>query len=173
MGNIFLSFLIETIISSGIFYLLFRMMLKNEINFKFNRIFLLSAVIISFAIPFISFPSNTATENLNSINILSYNNWLPQTAETINNTTIAIDAKPEKFQFLSLLTPLYISVLCLLLIRFINSLIKLKSLAKNNPIQKKEDYNIEISCSDGYEVYGKLRVADKYYFTILRRKRGP
>lgn len=32
-------------------------------------------------------------------------------------------------------------------------------------LRLKENYNIEISCSDGYEVYGKFRVADKHYYT--------
>ena len=52
-----LSFLFDTIFCLAAFYSLYWFLLRKEKSFLFNRILLLSAVIFSFVIPFVSITS--------------------------------------------------------------------------------------------------------------------
>ena len=66
MDNL-LNFLIESGATMAVFYLFYRLLLKNQANFKAHRSYLLGAVIFSLAIPFINIPLEQ-TSNISSYN---------------------------------------------------------------------------------------------------------
>ncbi|KAF0142198.1 MAG: peptidase M56 BlaR1 [Stygiobacter sp.] len=139
-----LSFLFDTIFCLAAFYGVYWFLLRKEKSFLFNRILLLSAVIFSFVIPFVSITSlfNKKIESTFS-SMTDYDSFI----STINTTYLverstSILPQQNQFQPVEILLTLYAVVAVILLIKIIVGLVKLSKLIRGSGVQKKYDHTI-------------------------------
>lgn len=139
-----LSFLFDTIFCLAAFYSVYWFLLRKEKSFLFSRIFLLSGVIFSFIIPFVSITSlfnkkieSTFTSMTDGGSFISAIN----TTYLVDKST-SILPQQNQFQPAEILLSLYALVAVILLIKILIGLIKLRKLIKGSGVQKKYDYTI-------------------------------
>lgn len=133
----FLFYLLKASIGITVFYLAYFILFRNEKNFRFNRIYLLSAMIISFIIPLIRFSIKVpAPETLSIFNL---------EIQEVSATEISKPI-PGSFQLYKLIFSLYITVSILFLIHFLTGIIKAFFIVKKS--QKKEIHSTRILVSD-------------------------
>lgn len=136
-----IDFLLKSTISLIVFLGFYHLVLEREKMHQFNRFYLLFSIIISLAIPFVTFeiikivPVVQNFEPLNTIitsSIISENE--------IQETSLPIE---ENINFISyILWSLYGIISFLLLIRFGKNIWKLTSKSKSNPIVKYKNANL-------------------------------
>lgn len=125
-------YVIKSTVSITILYLLYLLLLKNIKTFKFNRFYLLFAIIFSFTIPFIQIStdfniavSQSIQDYSSSINNISVQGTIEK--EQINNT----------LNFPNILFAVCIFISTILLIRFVFNLYKITKTIKNSEIVAK------------------------------------
>lgn len=130
-----IDFLVTSTISLSVFLGFYHLVLEREKMHQFNRFYLLFAIVISFAIPFLTFeiikivPVVQAIEPLNTI-VTSTSLPENEIQEIVVPTTESINYTPY------ILWSLYGIISFLLLIRFGKNIWKLISKSKSNPIVK-------------------------------------
>lgn len=125
--NSIIPYLLESGLCIGFFYLIYSVLLQNEVNFKFVRFFLLSGLIISISIPFvnISFPANDAA-TANKISIL---------LDTLSVQPTIESQSMQKLSFQKIVLIVYFAGLLFHITKLAFQMIQLKHLL-NHPSQK-------------------------------------
>ncbi len=136
-----IDFLIKSTLSLMVFLVFYHLILEREKMHVFNRFYLLFSIVISLAIPFITFeiikivPVVESTEILNTVAVPSV---VPENEELKNMMPIE-----ENISF-TLFTAwaFYGIISCLLLIKFVKNVRKLILKSKSNPIVKYRNANL-------------------------------
>ncbi len=130
--SVFYTYLIESSVSLGLFYLFYELFLKRDTWFRFNRYYLLFGVIFSLIIPLLDFSASSLV--VNSQNQFEFNEYL-QVGSAVNDfkeQTVEFIAKPNY------LLLLYLFAASLFFVRFIYQLVKiLKTINANEIINYK------------------------------------
>jgi len=138
-----LIYLLQLIIASGILYSYYHFFLKNKKFHRYNRFYLLAAFVISIIIPFLNIPVYFTSHETESSFIL-------QTLTSISSSTteeavlpVIYSSEPQNhwFTWQNLICILYISIAVIVLIRILFSLRKIRSIIRNNPVEKLENIN--------------------------------
>ncbi len=134
--------LLQIVLATGILYSYYHFFLRNKKFHQYNRFYLLAATIISVAIPFINIPvyfdtADTPSFVLQTLTDFSYG--APE--ETSSVLTPLNDAGESWFTWQNILSTVYISIAALLLLRVLISLLKIRSLIKNNPVSRTTELN--------------------------------
>ena len=123
-------YLLQSILISGGFLVVYHLFLKKDTLFKENRLFLLSGLVLAFVFPLIKIQRTIVLDKSNLI----------QTGEiATQNTPLAV---PESniYTLENLLLAIYIGVTAFLLARLIIRLVALKKLAKNARKRKESPF---------------------------------
>ncbi|NHN26621.1 regulatory sensor-transducer, BlaR1/MecR1 family protein [Flavobacterium jejuense] len=123
-----INFIIESTISLIIFFSFYKLFLEGEKTYQFNRFYLLTSILVSFVIPFISIEIVKEIQNIP---------FPPKiTFETTNKNSIALGPKTDYIFVFTLF--IYSIITILLLIRFIKNLWHFKTkIISNETIQFK------------------------------------
>lgn len=124
-----IEYVIKSTVSITVLYLLYFLLLRNIKTFKFNRFYLLFAIIFSFTIPFIQIATDfnlAVSQNIQdystSINSINIQGTIEQ--EESNNT----------LNFPNILFAIYILISTILLMRFVFNLYKIFKTIKNSKV---------------------------------------
>jgi len=133
-----ITYVIKSSLSLIILFGLYWFLLRREKIFVFNRFFLISSVIFSLIVPFISVPVNLQTLPIPDHQIPSFEYLINETAVTDNIIQISSGiqgqfASDEETQFniAAILIILYFTGLMLFLVRFLRNIILLKKSASS------------------------------------------
>lgn len=123
--------IVSIILCSGLFLIFYRLFLQNEKMFVFNRIFLISALILSVSIPFMKIQKIKPIENqINRIYQLKTIQKPQQTTSVVQNVnpvqnpvpSVSRNRTEKQFDIQSIIQFIYFSIALLLMIRFLNNL---------------------------------------------------
>jgi hypothetical protein len=125
-------FFIKSILSLGVLYVFFLLVLSHIKTFHFNRFFLLGSLAFSLAIPFISIPVNdTALPIIQSAGKVSLSSTIEYSGEFIASKEV------EQNPMISYLPYFYAAISLILLLRFSVNLFSIaKTIIKNQKIKK-------------------------------------
>lgn len=144
MEQFITSYVIESIISTAIFYLLFLFFLKNNTNYQFNRFYLITAAVLSTLIPLINLHSKSIEASFQELNLFSYSNFVPRNIfdnDLSTNLTTA-QTSTSSFQIIDIVIGVYILFAFFIWLRILIGLVRLFNIYRKNPVQKKEHYSI-------------------------------
>lgn len=131
-----MTYILKSIIFSGLLYLMYKVILEREKIFHFNRFYLMFSVIFSLAIPFIEVNITSqelpAIVNLDSFVILSQE----------STTTYTQYESSGEIPFYSIVLTLYIVITLMLLVRFCRNLLSIRRTLRNN--EKVSQNGVEI-----------------------------
>lgn len=135
-----IDYVIKSTVSITVLYLLYFLLLRNIKTFKFNRFYLLFAIIFSFTLPFIQI---TTDFNLAvSQNILGYSSSF----NSINiQGTIEKEQSNNTLIFPNILFAVYILISTIILMRFVFNLYKIIKTIKNSKVAADTDPQIILS----------------------------
>lgn len=181
MERFLITYVIESVISGAVFYLLFLLILKKNTNHQFNRFYLLTASTLSVVIPLINFQYSAVENGFEKLNFLSYSNFVPgtiiSTNPTVNSNAIkTVDSSP---QLIDVIIWIYILFASLILVRFLIGLVRLFYLYKKNPVQKKANYTI-VYFEKNYSPFSFLKYIfinhkynnDEFFDTIIEHEKA-
>jgi hypothetical protein len=125
-------FFIKSILSLGVLYVFYLLVLSRIKTFHFNRFFLLGSLAFSLAIPFISIPVNdTALPIIQSAGKVSLSSTIEYSGEFIASKEV------EQNAMISYLPYFYAAISLILLLRFSVNLFSIaKTIIKNQKIKK-------------------------------------
>ncbi len=162
----FLVYILKSAGVSTLFLLCYLIFLKKETFFNHNRVFLLVGLILSFIIPLISIKEVVWIE--------------PATLPAINNTSL-LESDPNgkwAFDWISVLSILYILGATLFLIRFLVNLLSLKQVIAQGGTQKKGSINFVETQKNttpfsffNYLIYNPERLSKSDFATIIAHER--
>lgn len=124
-----LSYILQVIAASGLFYAYYFFALKNRKFHQYNRFYLLLSVVFSLVVPFLNIPiyfsgNETIIEGkLTEIYFVSGQSSIDGTIVSENNTL---------FSLKNFITTFYLTVSAILLIRMISSLIKIRKIINSH-----------------------------------------
>ena len=180
MERFLASYVIETVISSAIFYLLFLLILKKNTNHQFNRFYLLTASVLSAVLPFINFQTDTIRSGLQEFSIISYSNFFTENivANDLSTNANALKTNTSSLQLIDIIIGVYILFAFIILLRFLIGLVRLFYLYKNNPVQKKANYTI-VYFEKNYSPFSFLKCIfinhrynnEEYFDTIIEHEK--
>ena len=138
--NPLLSYGIQVIIVSGLLYSYYHVVLRNKKFHRYNRFYLLAAAGLSVMIPLMNIPvyfSETETESSIVYNTLR----VFANTETDEAVTIyaGIPEKESWFTMTHIFQLLYITIASLVLLRIIFSLLKIRRIIRQHPVEKIEN----------------------------------
>ena len=130
-------YLLQVIITSGILYSYYHFALRNKRFHRYNRFYLLAATVISITIPFLNIPVYFTQSETESSFVL-------QTLTVISSAgreepVVAITNSQSYTNWLTwenLSSLFYILIASLVLLRIIFSLLKIRRIVKNNPVEQ-------------------------------------
>lgn len=131
-----LHYIIQVIFASGLLYGYYHFFLRNKKFHRYNRFYLLFATAISLVIPFLDIPVYFSDEQTRSSVILQ---TLTSFSDPVVITHTSGTTANEHTSFLHSINwplTLYITVVCIILLRIVISVAKLKRITRNNPSQK-------------------------------------
>ncbi len=132
-----LYYLVQVFISSGILYAYYHFALRNKKFHHYNRFYLLAATVISITIPFLNIPVYFAQTETDSSFVLQ---TLTVFSSSGTDAPVIIAAGKQEhinwFTWQNLSYAFYILIASIVLLRIIISLIKIRRIAKNNPIEQ-------------------------------------
>lgn len=130
-------YLLQVILSSGLLYGYYHFFLRNKAFHQYNRFYLLSATVLSLAIPFINIPVYfTSTPEQPSVMFLTLLTLSGSEWKTANVAQSAVQtATSVNFDWTFLIRVLYTSVAAILLIRLLVSLGKIVRLIRRHQIE--------------------------------------
>jgi len=130
-------FFVKSILSLGILYLFYLLVLSHLKTFHFNRYYLLASIVFSLVIPFISIPiDNTVLPLIQSTGSVSISSSIEYSGEFIASKEV------EQNTIVSFLPYFYIAISLILFLRFsINLFNIIKTIFDNQKI-KKNGYSI-------------------------------
>lgn len=133
-------YLLQVAICHTVFYLLYRTLYSNLSYFNFNRIYLLSATVISFIIPLFSIGVwQSSDHGLGLTLFFSQGGITPDRSETTGLAASSYDLVDLLFP--ALLT-VYLTGCLFVSYKLVRSLWKIHLLIKNNEMVREEDYRI-------------------------------
>ena len=138
--NPLLNYGIQVIIVSGLLYSYYHVVLRNKKFHRYNRFYLLAAAGLSVMIPLMNIPvyfSETETESSIVYNTLR----VFANTETDEAVTIyaGIPEKESWFTMTHIFQLLYITIASLVLLRIIFSLLKIRRIIRQHPVEKIEN----------------------------------
>lgn len=146
MRSILLS-LLQIVLVSGILYSYYHFFLRNKRFHQYNRFFLLAVIAFSILIPFLNIPVYFTEQEADSYFVLRTLNIVPASGPGEEFTgAIILPEESRSFNYYMLLYYAYIGLSVLFLARIIVSLIRIRRLYRNNPVEK-------ISGADGDTIY--------------------
>jgi len=120
-------YIIKSIISVTVLYILYFLLLRNTKSFLFNRFYLLLAIIFSLAIPF--FQISVGIDLITNQNIQDYNSSI----RDINIQGAVVNGQKENaFSLINIFIIVYFLISTVLLIRFVFNLLKIIKLINNS-----------------------------------------
>ena len=136
-----IEFLLKSTISLSIFLSFYYLVLQREKMHQFNRFYLLISIVVSFAIPFLTFEIIKiipVVQNFETLNSVVTSSSIPESEIQEASLPIA-----EKINFTPyILWSLYVITSSILFIRFGKNIWKLISKSKTNPIVKYKKANL-------------------------------
>ncbi len=140
--NTSITYLIATVVSLGIFYGIYGLILRREPLFRFNRFYLLSGLLLSYLIPLIIFLPNTFVPSIVKV----VNDGI---IGTINLSPVEISATASNYpSLLSLLGYLYLSGTVFFAARLVIRVIGIYRLGNNGERSDQNDLRILWSKAD-------------------------
>jgi TonB-dependent SusC/RagA subfamily outer membrane receptor len=136
-----LYYLLQMTIASGILYAYYHFALRNTKFHRYNRFYILAAIIISVLIPFINIPIYfTAAERQSSLVFQTLTVFSTSQSDAVISTH-AVDRiiKTNWFTLPNILTGLYILISSFALARIIISLKKIRHIIQTNPVEELQD----------------------------------
>lgn len=137
--NQLLFYLLQVVVASGLLYGYYHLVLRNKKFHRYNRFFLLAAVVISIGIPFLNIPVYFTKDEAASSAVI-------QTLQVISSTVVeespvSIAATPEltpprEFATLNLIYIFYLAILLFFLLRVLVSILKIRTLILTNTTEK-------------------------------------
>lgn len=136
-------YLLQVIAASALLYGYYHLALRNKKFHRYNRFYLLAAVLISILIPFLNIPvyfSESETES----------SFVFHTLKVISSSAVEPDGLPVSadedaftnwFTLSTVLWTVYILVALIVFLKIIFSLKRLRTLAKTNPVEKLQQIN--------------------------------
>jgi len=151
--NTFLTYILESTVCIGVFYLLFRLLMRNETSFAVNRAILLTLVAASMIVPLVQLPQLMQTPvHVELIPDFSENRIQIQKLPVPENTTIAesqpIVSKitPEANELTipveTLLKYFYFAGVLVSLLLFIQNVIRIFLLSRKATVQQMDGYRL-------------------------------
>ncbi len=131
MNNLF-QFVVESAISMAVLFAIYWLFFRRETYFKFNRFYLMGSVLISIAIPLLSFE----TAGMNPVSY-TYHAVLP--GITVNNNSFHPFA--SSFGWQTVILFIYAAGFVLLFSRLMSGLLKIRKLKMNGNIVEKGDFS--------------------------------
>lgn len=122
------TYFVKLILCSALFFLAYKLLFENEKMLRFNRIYLILSIILSFIVPLLTIQTTIQILPVAEISVLN-----PGTSDTISNTQNSITGSKNNalpFELLSL----YLIITTLLLFRYGINLKALFSKILNNPV---------------------------------------
>ena len=130
-------YLVQVIITSGILYAYYHFALRNKKFHRYNRFYLLAATFISITIPFLNIPVYFTQSETDSSFVLQTLTVFSSTGPGAPVLAAANETHHINwFTWRNLSYSFYILIASIALLRIIISLIKIRRLAKNNPIEQ-------------------------------------
>jgi cytochrome c biogenesis factor len=135
--KVLLYYLAQVIVTSGILYAYYHFALRNKKFHRYNRFYLLAATVISITIPFLNIPvyfTQTETDSsfvLQTLTVIS--------SPGLDTPVLAVVNRSQHiswFSWQNLSYFFYILIASIALLRVIISLIKIRRIAKNNPVEQ-------------------------------------
>ena len=128
-------FIIKSILCLGILFLIYLLFLKDLKTFKFNRYFLLSALVFSLFTPFVSISmNNTILPTTIGDNYTSFSETIELSNEFVSSTGIAFSRSPN------ILFILYVIICIILLTRFCTNLFSIIKQIQTNSKESHENF---------------------------------
>ncbi|MCB0284848.1 MAG: N-acetylmuramoyl-L-alanine amidase, partial [Calditrichaeota bacterium] len=131
-----LLYLLQVIVISGLLYGYYHLALRNKTFHRYNRFYLIAAALLSIIIPFLNIPlyfSDAEKESsfvLQTLTVISS----PGGEETFAGPVVT--QTESWFTWQNMLTSLYILVGLIVLIRLLISLVFIRRVLNNNPVEK-------------------------------------
>jgi bla regulator protein blaR1 len=153
-------FFIKSILSLGVLYVFFLLVLSSLKTFHFNRLFLLGSLAFSLAIPFVSIPVNdTALPIIQSAGKVSLSSTIEYSGEFITNKEI------EQNSTASFLPYFYAAISLILFLRFSINLFNISKTIFSNRKIKREGYTIVLLHNQiiPYSFFRYVLVNEKQY----------
>lgn len=126
-----LTIIFKIILCSSIFIGVYYLFLEKEKMYRFNRFYLLSAIILAYAIPFITIP--VQTPETEAVPRLVFN-------EVTQQLTLMQPAEQESFNWMNIIGLIYVSVAFYLLINSVLAILEIKRIQGRKHVY--ENYNI-------------------------------
>ncbi len=132
-----LFYLLQVIVTSGILYGYYHIALKNKRFHWYNRFYLLTATLLSIAVPFLNIPvyfAQSATESsfvLETLTVIS--------SAGADNSALVIANHPSHnswFTWENISWLFYILIASIVLLRIIFSLLKIRRIVRHNPVEQ-------------------------------------
>ena len=118
-----ITYFIKVNLAIIILYSLYWLLIRNDKNFQVNRLYLLSALLFAFVLPFISVP--VEYEALANINQFQFVGDTLDYADFSNTAMLATDSSSTGFNLQILLSSIYLLVVVFLLFRFSIEIIRI------------------------------------------------
>ena len=131
--NQLLFYLLQVVAASGLLYSYYHLALRNKKFHRYNRFYLLMAVVISSLIPFLNIPvyfsvqESESSVMLQTLHVISYPAYYEEEL---------VSASATWFTFQNVLYLLYFIILAVFLIRILFSLNKIRSLIRENTSER-------------------------------------
>jgi N-acetylmuramoyl-L-alanine amidase len=136
-------YLLQVMTASALLYGYYYLALRNKKFHSYNRFYLLAAIIISILIPFLNIPVYfTAKETETSFVLQTLTVISSPAAETsVIPSTASETVQTARLPLSNILCIFYSLAALIVLIRIIFSLKRIRSIARNNPVEKLEKIN--------------------------------
>jgi N-acetylmuramoyl-L-alanine amidase len=138
--NPLFSYLLQVIAASGLLYGFYHLVLRNNKFHHYNRFYLLISMLLAITIPFLNIPIYfTPTDTDTSL--LRQFSFLIATENGLEETDIISSNINTWFSFENALYAFYFLIAFIAFLRIIFSLQKIRTIVRNNPIEKLEKIN--------------------------------
>ncbi|WP_424963403.1 peptidoglycan DD-metalloendopeptidase family protein [Ekhidna sp.] len=129
----------KVLVIQAIFYGFYRLVLRNSIRHGWNRLFLLAALVVSFAIPFIQIPDQLPVQPLEESPVIV---WVQESAMEFEMVPVRKESGETAFSVWYLLPWLYVMVTCFLIGRSTVYLFFIQKLKKHSEYVKKRWFKL-------------------------------
>lgn len=129
-----LFYLLQMLITSGLLYGYYHFVLRNKKFHRYNRFYLLASTVMSITIPFLNIPVYFSESETNSSVVLQ---TLTNFSISGNNVVMDIPvAETSWFTLENVMLVFYVLIASFVLLRILLSLFKIRSILKNNVVEK-------------------------------------
>ncbi|WP_425390451.1 N-acetylmuramoyl-L-alanine amidase [Ekhidna sp.] len=129
----------KVLVIQAIFYAFYRFVLRNSVRHGWNRLFLLAALVVSFAIPFIEIPDQLPVQPLEESPVIV---WMQESAVEFVMVPVPKESGEANFSMWYLLPWLYVLATVILIGRSIVYLFFIQKLKKHSEYVKKRWFKL-------------------------------